>query len=214
MLVLALDTALSAATAVVARDSHVLALRCEAMARGHQEAIAVLTEAAMAEAGVAFRDLDRIGATVGPGSFTGLRVGLAFAKGLALAWDTPLIGLGTLEALLAGTAEARALAAVDAGRGQVYLQTRTDGVLASPAQLPLAEALALAADFGPEVIVGSGAALLAERAPAARLDPRAYADTEALVRLAATADPETHPPIPLYLRAPDAKTLAERGIVR
>ncbi len=213
MLVLALDTALSAATAVVARDDAVLALRCQVMARGHQEAIATLTEAAMAEAGVAFSDLDRIGVTVGPGSFTGLRVGLAFAKGLALAWDTPLIGLGTLEALLASADQPRALAVVDAGRGQVYLQSRAEGVKASPEQLPLAEALDLAAAFRPDAIVGSGAALLADRAPAALLDPRAYPDADALVRL--TSAPEAAVgAAPLYLRAPDAKTLAERGVAR
>ncbi|MDP9103805.1 MAG: tRNA (adenosine(37)-N6)-threonylcarbamoyltransferase complex dimerization subunit type 1 TsaB, partial [Pseudomonadota bacterium] len=98
MIVLALDTALAAATAVVARDGVVLAARCQPMGRGHQEAIAKLTEAAMAEAAIAFRDLGRIGVTVGPGSFTGLRVGLAFAKGLALAWKTPVVGIGSLEA--------------------------------------------------------------------------------------------------------------------
>ena len=207
MLILALDTALSAATAVVARDDRMLAVRCQAMARGHQEAIAVLVQAAMAEAGAAFEALDRIGVVVGPGSFTGLRVGLAFAKGLALAWETPLVGIGALEALIASAGGGRIAAAIDAGRGQVYLQT--DG---APEQRPLAEALDAVFAFGPEVLVGSGAALLAPAAPQARIDARGFADPEALARLTLQAPTPGEPPKPLYLRAPDARTLAERGL--
>lgn len=207
MLTLALDTALTAATAVVARDDRILALRCEPMARGHQEAIAVLTQAAMAEAGVDFVALDRIGVVVGPGSFTGLRVGLAFAKGLALAWDTPLAGIGALEALIESAGPGRVAAAIDAGRGQVYLQT--DG---APDQLVLAEALARVAAFAPETIVGSGAALVAPAAPQAALDARGFADPAALSRLTRRAAAPTEAPKPLYLRTPDARTLAERGL--
>ena len=212
MLILALDTALSAATAVVARDDRVLAVRCQEMARGHQEAIAVLTQAAMAEAGAAFEALDRIGVVVGPGSFTGLRVGLAFAKGLALAWDTSLIGIGALEALfasvgIASAGDGRIVAAIDAGRGQVYLQTG-----GPPEQHPIAEALELVSAFGPEVIVGSGAALLAAAAPDARIDGRGFADPAALARLTLAAPAPGEPPRPLYLRTPDARTLAERGL--
>lgn len=209
MIVLALDTALSAASAAVVRDGEALAVRCEPMARGHQEAIATLAQAAMAEAGVAFRDLDRIGVTVGPGSFTGLRVGIAFAKGVALAWDTPLVGIGSLAALRASVSGQRIAAAIDAGRGQIYLQLG-DG---PPAQQPLAEALEAIGEFGPDVVVGSAATAMAEAA-AARPDDRGYPDPLALARLTAGAAPPNGPPQPLYLRAPDAKTLAERGIVR
>jgi len=207
MLILALDTALAAATAVVARDDEVLALRCEPMARGHQEAIAILAQAAMAEAGVEFEALDRIGVIVGPGSFTGLRVGLAFAKGLALAWDTPLVGIGALEALSASAGEGRIAAAIDAGRGQVYLQTS-----GAPLQCPVADALGALAGFRPEVIIGSAASFLAPGAPGARIDDRAFADPAAIGRLTACAAPPRHAPKPLYLRAPDARTLAERGL--
>ena len=71
------------------------------MHRGHQERLAPLVAEAMAQAGAAFPDLDRIGVTVGPGSFTGLRVGLAFAKGLAIALGIPCVGVGVLDALAA-----------------------------------------------------------------------------------------------------------------
>ena len=209
MLILALDTALQAATAVVAEDGRVLAVRTLPMARGHQEAIAGLAQAAMAEAGVGFDRLDRIGVTVGPGSFTGLRVGLAFAKGLALAWGTPLVGIGSLEALAAGVAGGRVAAAIDAGRGQVYLQAG-----GAPAQLPLAEARAALFAFAPEVVVGSAAGLLAEAAPTAQIESGAHPTAEALARLTLAASAPLGPPKPLYLRAPDAKTLAERGVVR
>jgi tRNA threonylcarbamoyladenosine biosynthesis protein TsaB len=209
VLILALDTALSAATAVVAKDGELLAVRCEAMARGHQEAIAVLAQAAMAAAGVGFHQLDRIGVTVGPGSFTGLRVGLAFAKGATLAWGTPLAGIGSLAALAASAEGARPAAAIDAGRGQIYLQAGGE-----PMQLPIDDARAAVAAFAPDVLVGSAAGLLADAAPKARVDAREFPAPAALARLTVEAPAPEGPPRPLYLRAPDAKTLAERGVSR
>lgn len=210
MLVLALDTALSAATAAVADGGRLLAVASQPMARGHQEAIALLTRDVMTEAGVPFSDLARIGVTVGPGSFTGLRVGLAFAKGLALAWNIPLVGLGTLEALAESATGARVLAAVDAGRGQIYLQPHQG----EPLQLPVAEAVELARRAAPDVIVGSACPLLAKAAPSARLLPLDYPSADALVRLTNESPAPSAAPKPMYLRAPDARTLAERGIVR
>ena len=221
MLILALDTALSATTVVVARDGLVLASRCDPMERGHQERAAVLAAEAMAEAGVAFSTLDRIGVTLGPGSFTGVRVGLALAKGLALAWDTPLVGVGSLEALaLTVDASGVTAATIDARRGRVYLQLFRDGIsLCQPdvvdidAARSLIEALALGPQpDGAVTLVGSGAPLLAEIAPVARLEHVQYPSPEALARLTAAAHRLDQPPSPLYLRGPDAKTLAERGV--
>ena len=99
MIVLAIDTCLFACSVAVVNDGRVLARRVEPMSRGHQERLAPLVQEAMAEAGLGFDKLDRIGVTVGPGSFTGLRVGLAFAKGLASALSIPAVGIGALEAL-------------------------------------------------------------------------------------------------------------------
>ena len=104
MIVLALDTTLAACSVAVVEDGRVLAARSEPMLRGHQERLAPLVAEAMAEAGVGFAALDRVGVTVGPGSFTGLRVGLAFAKGLSVALSIPCVGVGTLEALAASDA--------------------------------------------------------------------------------------------------------------
>ena len=100
-------------------------------ASGHSERLGGFVRDAVAEAGGGFEALDRIGVTVGPGSFTGLRVGLAFAQGLGAALDLPVVGVSTLDAL-ARSAEAGAAAAalIDARRGQVYLQTFEDGATA------------------------------------------------------------------------------------
>ena len=118
---LAVDTALSQCTAAVRTGDRSWS-RVLPMARGHQEALAPLVEAVAGEAGLRFARLDGIGVTVGPGSFTGLRVGLAFAQGLAAALDRPVIGLSSLDALAASVEpDGRPiLAVIDARRGQVY----------------------------------------------------------------------------------------------
>ena len=92
MIVLALDTAQNACSVAVLDGDRVLASATEPMQRGHQERLAPMVAEVMADAGVAFDQLDRIGVTAGPGSFTGLRVGLAFAKAMSLALDIPCIG--------------------------------------------------------------------------------------------------------------------------
>ena len=160
----------------------------------------------MAEAGLAFDRLDRIGVTVGPGSFTGLRVGVAFAKGLALALDRPAVGIGTLEAL-AAEADGLVFAAIDARRDQVYLQGFEDGrALMAPDALTAEVAAARVADLSngrPFTLVGSGAVLLADFAPSARVVEAEGCDARKVAALAAARTPG--PLKPLYLRAPDAK---------
>ena len=220
MLILAIDTALSATTVVVARDGRVLAARCNPMERGHQERAAVLVAEAMAEAGVAFQALDRIGVTLGPGSFTGVRVGLALAKGLALAWDTPLVGVGSLQALAASVgATGATAAAIDARRERVYLQLFKDGAaLCEPdvVEIEVARATIRALRLGPQpgdalTLVGSGSSLIGEAAPGARMESVAYPSPEALAQLTISATLPPVPPSPFYLRGPDAKTIAERA---
>ena len=208
MIVLALDTCLAACSAAVVRDGAILAWRSEPMTRGHQERLAPMVAEVMTRAGVAFSDLDRIGVTVGPGSFTGLRVGLAFAKGLALALDRPCVGVGTLDALggdLKG--EPAAAAAIDAGRGRLYLQLFSDGATVSgPDSLTFEVALARLAEVSPSgdiLVTGPGADLLLEGLPGARRRDAASPDPRIVARLAAGADVVS--PRPLYLRAPDAK---------
>lgn len=203
MIVLAIDTCLFACSVAVTDGDRVLARRVEPMSRGHQERLAPLTAEAMSEAGISFDRLDRIGVTVGPGSFTGLRVGLAFAKGLGAALSIPVVGVGSLEAL-AQPEQGSVLAVLDAKRGQVYLQAFADGAAVSaPDVLPIETAAARLAEMDSETLVGTGAALLAQMRPGARIIEIDHADPVAVAKIAAARAPT--PPRPLYLRAPDAK---------
>lgn len=205
-MILALDTCLTACSAAILDGEAVLAARSEAMPRGHQERLAPLVRDLAGEAGVGFSRLTRIGVTVGPGSFTGLRVGVAFAKGLGAALGVPVVGVGALEALAHGR-EGFVVAAIDARRGQIYLQLFGDGAaLTAPDALSVENAAARIAEIyhgGPASFVGSGAPLLeGVIAGAAILTPDGP-DPVAVARLAAAAP--VRPVRPLYLRAPDAK---------
>jgi len=203
MIVLAIDTCLFACSVAVVDGERVLARRVEPMSRGHQERLAPLVQEAMGESGLRFDQLDRIGVTVGPGSFTGLRVGLAFAKGLGSALSIPVVGVGSLEAL-AEPERGDVLAVLDAKRGQVYLQAFSDGApVSAPDALPIEIAAARVAEFAPDILIGTGAALLANLRPGARVVEADTTDPVAVARLAAARTPV--PPRPLYLRAPDAK---------
>jgi len=206
-MILSIDTCLGASSVAVLDGERVLAARSEPMTRGHQERIGVLAREAAAEAGVAFAELSRIGVTVGPGSFTGLRVGLAFAKGLATALSIPCVGVNTLEGLAFGT-KGFAAAVIDARMSQVYLQVFADGVsLMAPDALGLGEAAARLAELysgGPATLIGSGAPLLADALPGARVLTAVSADPVAVARLAAAKPAPSHSPRPLYLRAPYA----------
>jgi tRNA threonylcarbamoyladenosine biosynthesis protein TsaB len=206
MIVLGLDTCLNACSVAVLDGETVLAHASEAMARGHQERLAPMAQAVMAEAGLSFDRLERIGATVGPGSFTGLRVGVAFAKGLGSALGVPAVGVGSLEAL-AAEASGLVAAAIDARRDQVYLQVFDDGhALMAPDVLPIGTAAARLIELAmgrPLTLVGSGAPILADAAPGAvQLTPEGC-DARYVARLAAARS--ATPIRPLYLRAPDAK---------
>ena len=205
MLVLALDTCLAACQAALVRDGAPVAVASEPMAKGHQERLGPMLQAMFGEAGLEPRDVDRIGVTVGPGSFTGLRVGLAFAKGLALALGKPLVGLTSLEALGAGAPVGLSLALIDARREQAYWQAFRDG---SPLNTPQASVLAAIVDWtidhdSPAALIGPGAGLLAGRLPTAEVIPRTAPDPLILARLTAERDPGSVRP--LYLRTPDAK---------
>lgn len=167
----------------------------------------MIAREAVSEAGIAFDDLTRIGVTVGPGSFTGLRVGLAFAKGLATALSIPCVGVNTLESLAFGT-KGFVAAILDARMSQVYIQVFADGVsLMAPDALEIGEAAARLAELysgGPATLVGSGAPLLADALSVATVLTPAAPDPVAVARLAVARPAPTHSPRPLYLRAPYA----------
>jgi tRNA threonylcarbamoyladenosine biosynthesis protein TsaB len=206
---LVIDTCLGACQVGLFDGGRMIAGASEAMERGHQERLAPMAAQVMARAGAAFAELDLVVATIGPGSFTGLRVGLAFARGVSLASGAPLAGIGTLTALAAGV-EGVAAGVIDARRGHLYVQAFEDGrALTEPDILPLAEAAARLRGVcrGCLALIGPGAALLAEAIPDASVDPRPAPELAALGRLVETARPAADLR-PLYLRPPDARPMA------
>ena len=217
-LVLGLDSATEACSAAILRDGSVAAHRFETLDRGHAERLMPLVEEVMTEAGAHFSDLDLIATTVGPGGFTGLRIGLASARGLALAADRPLVGVTTLEAVARAqpTRDTPLMVALDTKRADFYLQIfdPDDAPLSEPAALMpsdiagiLAEGpIAVAGNAGEEVIAalaGSVRTLVMTEGP---MLPDA-AIVAAIGKERFTAQPESArtPPGPLYLRPPDAR---------
>lgn len=212
MIVLAVETATAACSAAVWRDGAIVARRYGVPGRGHAEALAPMIAEILAEAGLTALGVDRLAVTVGPGAFTGLRVGLATARGLALATGRPLIGVTTFEAIAHGLAapDRPLLVAVDSRRREPFLQRFDAGL--RPLGAPEAvdpDACAAWLPPGPLRIAGDGAAAL-RAALAARPDTvfddgPGLPDAAVVARLAA-ALPEGGglPPRPLYLRAPDA----------
>jgi tRNA threonylcarbamoyladenosine biosynthesis protein TsaB len=217
MLILAIDTALDACAACVLDTdaASVIAQESQAMKRGHAEALMPLIGRVIREAGVAFVALDRIAVTTGPGSFTGLRVGLSAARGIALAASKPVVGLTTLTAyaapVVSQNGEQPVISAIDARHDQVYFQVVSgDGSsLILPRVGSIDEALD-AARFGAPHLVGNAAKILADRWPADapppfKVDPQPAPDITWVAWLGAAVNPDTAPARPLYLRAPDAK---------
>jgi tRNA threonylcarbamoyl adenosine modification protein YeaZ len=217
MRVLAIDTALAACSAAVLDTRHIAVVASESlpMERGHAEAIMPLIARVMDQAGVDFANLDRIAVTTGPGSFTGLRVGISAARGIALAAGKPAVGLSTLAGFaaphIAENDSSTVVAVIDARHDHVYLQVFGAGgrSVAPPRIAPLKEAVR-AATSGPARIVGSGAELIAAHWPASEPPPMLVEQLGApdigwIARLGAAAAEGHGPPKPLYLRAPDAQ---------
>jgi tRNA threonylcarbamoyladenosine biosynthesis protein TsaB len=217
MRVLAFDTALTACSAALLEDGGVRAARREDPGRGHGERLVPMIEALLDEAEWSYQDLDLLCVTRGPGSFTGLRIGLATARGLALALALPVLGVTTLEALAAGVAAEpgqSVLALIDARRGQLYAQAfdARGEALALPVALA-PEAVASLAPPAPAVLVGSGVALARPHLALQRPDLTAAAAPElpeaalfgALAFARQSEAVRGAPPSPLYLRSPDAE---------
>src|SRR5436305_1750824 len=125
MRLLAIDTALGDCSTVVLDEDRILAHACERMERGHAERLAPMVREAMEAAQLEFAALERLAVTIGPGTFTGQRVGYAFMRGLRLALECPLIGVTTLEAMARAAMQETCLewgsALHDAKRGEVYV---------------------------------------------------------------------------------------------
>ncbi len=225
MLVLAIDTALEACSAAIfdSAGETLLASESQIMARGHAEALMPILAAVKEQSGISYAEIDRIAVTVGPGSFTGLRVGIAAARGIALAIHKPAIGITTLEALaapyIAADPATPIAAAIDGRHHHVYFQLFGAGgrVLLSPRMVPLTEAVHAAVGASAR-LVGSGAALMAalwpEHAPTPQIDERGAPDIDWVARLGAGADARTSPAKPLYLRAAEAHPQTQNLVPR
>ncbi|MBM3518567.1 MAG: tRNA (adenosine(37)-N6)-threonylcarbamoyltransferase complex dimerization subunit type 1 TsaB, partial [Alphaproteobacteria bacterium] len=160
--ILALDTALAACSAAIWCAGRVAARRRDERGQAHAEALLPMIAGVLKEAGIGYRDLDALAVTIGPGSFTGLRIGLATARGLSLALGKPIIGVGTLEAVAEmAPFDGSVLAVLDARRGEVYAQIfgPMHQPLSAPQALTAAAAAAAVAAAPPGgVVIGSGAA--------------------------------------------------------
>lgn len=208
MIILALDTA-GVACAAALYDSGGKAMLGEAsdmIGKGHAEHLMGIIDRVLDAADMAPSAIGKIAVTVGPGSFTGIRVGVAAARGFALSLGVPAVGVTTLETMAAARLDKRpgrpVIAAMDAKRGEIYLQQfGPDGVAVSaPRAVLLDEAKALVDGFDGE-IVGSATSLLR---PDESVDHLDRFPISVVARLGAVA-PVSQKPKPLYLRGPDAK---------
>jgi tRNA threonylcarbamoyladenosine biosynthesis protein TsaB len=217
MLILAIDTALDACAAAVldTQAGRLVANESQAMKRGHAEALMPLIARVMKQSGLAFLQLDRIAATTGPGSFTGLRVGLSAARGIALAAGKPAVGVTTLAAYAAPVVSESGrhpvISAIDARHDHVYFQavSGNGSPLIRPRVAAIEEALE-ASRLGAPLLVGNAAGILAARWPKdasapVTVDAQPAPDIAWVAWLGAAVSPDSAPARPYYLRAPDAK---------
>jgi len=217
MKVLAIDTALPAVSVCVLEDGVATpeAAETAAMERGHAEALLPMIDRVVARIDGGFSSLGRVAVTVGPGSFTGLRVGIAAARAIGIACSVPTVGVSTLAALAAPLildekTEIVAIA-IDAKHGNVFFAAfEPDGrTHHAPCLISVREAIR-SLRGGPIRLAGSGAPMLAIEAWSTGMAADVVGATIApdiafVARLGLLADPEASPARPLYLKPPDAK---------
>jgi len=181
---------------------HVLS---DPIGRGHAERLAPMVESVLKQAALEPTALSRIGVTIGPGSFAGTRVGVAFARGLALACEAACIGLSNLAVLARQAGPRPALAVLhDAKRGEVILQVWRDGETSGPERCTLDRLDARIRELGGAdcVIAGSGAPHAATEFENLAIDAL---DPTVLLLMTGEMSSSDHPPAPFYARPPDAK---------
>jgi tRNA threonylcarbamoyl adenosine modification protein YeaZ len=195
-----------------------------AMTRGHAEALVPMIDRIVSQAEGGFQALTRVAVTIGPGSFTGIRVGVAAARAIGLACKIPVVGISTLSALaapvIASGYRPTIAAAIDAHHGNVYVQSFVvdGGTQLAPTILAVRDAVR-ALGPGPFRLVGSGATMLAIEAWSlginAEMDEQTMTPDIAFVaRLGLLADPNRALARPFYIRPPDAKPQTNGVIAR
>lgn len=223
MKILAFDTAADRCDACVfeSGSGKVLGVSHLALGKGHAEYLMSVISDALAKAGIDYSGLGAIAVTVGPGSFTGVRVGVSAARGFALALEIPAIGITTLEGIAAEAAAVGSgmpvLAVIDAKRGEIYAQffdARGGGE--SEAFISRPDRIAAMIGSSEIMLAGSGAGLVIQAAGRNLQAANSLASpgVETVARLAAPRMPPHRPPRPFYLRAPDAKVQSGFAVAR
>ncbi len=215
MILLALDTSANLCSAALFDDVRyrILALKSEDIGRGHAERLMGLLQELLDEAALSYEDINRIAVTTGPGSFTGIRVGIATARGLALGLEIPVVGVNVLEAIafqhqrddLAGNIPL--VVAMDARRNEFFLQAFNGDKRSVPASIPADDVAAFLPE-GNFRIAGSAADMIIKntsRRDIAVCSIQPAANIDFVARLAASKPTADEKPKPLYLRPADAK---------
>jgi tRNA threonylcarbamoyladenosine biosynthesis protein TsaB len=226
LILLAFDTSANFCSAALydCGKRKILSQKSENIGRGHAERLMGLLADVLQSAGLEYKDVNRIAANCGPGSFTGIRVGLATARGLALGLNIPVIGVNALEAIAfqhnnsENNAREPIVVALDAKRGEVFAQIFSCS--GEPLSMPRAVALDQIKDFMPDQpvrIAGSGCKAIINA-----MEERSYkfcsdqtaANIEDIAKLAAQLADSSNKPLPLYLRSADAKPQNNFAVAR
>ncbi len=202
MRVLAIDTAAQQCAVSVLMPDGTSASIAEPAMRGQPERVVPMMGEILQQAGLRYQDLSRIAVTTGPGSFTGLRVGLAAAKGLGFALSIPVIGIGSFSAFAASRPDSAAAIVIESRRDELYWRLATGEIGCGTAET-------IARHLPPgSLVMGDAAWRLAGHRPhLAIADQQPGPDTLAMAFLARTLDPAHYPADPVYVRAPDAVPL-------
>jgi tRNA threonylcarbamoyladenosine biosynthesis protein TsaB len=226
MRILAIDTSCGAASVAVVEGGRgaPLAVMSRPMARGHADALPLMVEEAMRGIDGGFPSLTRIAVATGPGSFTGIRIGVAMARAMGMALAIPVVGVSTLAAfaapLLSEPRTGIIAAAIDARHGSVYFQLfEASGRPLGPPRCDTPRECVRAIGAGPAWLAGDAAALVASEAQRAGLAydldaARAAPDIVAVAWMGLAVEPSMSPARPVYVKPPDARPNATEPIAR
>ena len=230
MRILAIDTATNSCSVALWCDKSIVSSTTEIMSRGQAEALVPMINTTLEEAAVTANDLNLLAVTVGPGAFTGLRIGLATARGIALAANVPCLGLTTTEVIAHAVntdmwQQGTLLVSIDSKRTDIYVQAFQLGL--APLKKPIAIDPAALGDWLKDVprpihVVGDAkqkatSALIRSGHEPITIEKHDAPDGSVMAELASqrwTCGDILEAPVPLYLRPPDAKLPRDGGRIR